>query len=74
MIPTDLTKGETMKKLPKTIYVKWEDGGDGEQYMVASEDWDTHAALGEKHLVGTYQLITQDHVISETRKVPAKRS
>jgi hypothetical protein len=62
------------KKLPKTIYVKWEhtDPRD-EPYMVASEEWDTHGELGAKNTVGTYQLVETNYVISETRKVPAKR-
>jgi hypothetical protein len=58
------------KKLPKTIYVKWESAGrEGEPYMVASEDWDTHAILGERHIVGTYELVQTEYVISETRKI-----
>lgn len=61
------------KKLPKTIFVFWNDGG-GEPFMEATEDWDTLGEKGEKRLVGTYQLIESSHVITETKKVPAKRS
>lgn len=62
-----------MKNLPKTIYVTLEDAGNGEQYLNASEDWDTHGELGGKRLVGTYELVEKNYVISETRKIPAKR-
>lgn len=62
------------KKMPKTIYAKWDDSDpNGGPYLVVSENWETHADLGEKHVVGTYQLVQTDYVISETRKVP-KRS
>jgi hypothetical protein len=67
--------GENMnKKMPKTIYVKWESLANDEPFMVASEDWDTHGELGTKTRVGTYQLVETNYVISETKKVPAKRS
>lgn len=61
------------KKMPKTIYVKWEGEPNDEPWMVASEDWDTHGELHAKIRVGTYQLVETNYVISETTKVPAKR-
>ena len=62
-----------MKKLPKTIYVRWEDDGQGGQFLTCSEEWETHAELGQKLTVGTYQLAETDYVISETKKVPTRR-
>lgn len=60
------------KKLPKTIYVKWEEIPNDEPYMVASKEWEAHAGLGERHIVGTYQLVETNVVVSETKKLPAK--
>jgi hypothetical protein len=61
------------KKLPKTIYVKWHDAGDGELYLQADEEWDTHGELHEKHVVGTYQLVETSLVVSETKKLATRR-
>lgn len=62
------------KKFPQTIYVKWEELSNDEPYMVASKDWETHADLGQRHVVGTYQLVETNVVVSETKKLPAKRT
>lgn len=44
-----------MKTLPKTIYVKLEDG-DGDPFLNASDDPADHAVLNGKQTVGVYEL------------------
>ena len=45
-------------KFPKRIYVKYEDAGDGELFLVAVEDHDDLAEMGEGIPVGVYVLET----------------
>ena len=46
------------KKMPKTIYVKWEEpGGREEPFMLAGEDFDGMVDVGGKTVIGTYQLV-----------------
>jgi hypothetical protein len=42
--------------MPKTVYVKWENPGDDEEFLLASEAPADHAVLGEKIRVGVYDL------------------
>jgi hypothetical protein len=50
-----------MKAYPKQLFVKWEDGGNEPDYLIATTDVINHAVLGEKFKVGVYQLVeTQD--------------
>jgi hypothetical protein len=44
-----------MKAMPKTVYVKIEED-DGESYLVAVDDPEDLAAVGEKIRVGVYDL------------------
>ncbi len=45
------------KKMPKTIYVKWEEPSNDDPYMVAGQDFDSMVDVGGKTVVGTYQLV-----------------
>lgn len=45
-----------MKKLPKTIYVRW-DGDVSDEFLNAYSDLNAHADMGEKRTVGVYQLV-----------------
>ncbi len=45
------------KKLPKTIYVKWEEPRSDEPYMVAGQDFDGMVDVGGRTVIGTYQLV-----------------
>lgn len=50
-----------MKAYPKKLFVKWEDGGTGPDYLNAASEVADHAVLGERIKVGVYQLVeTQD--------------
>lgn len=47
------------KKLPKKLFVKWDEPGDGEQYLVAAEDAETLAGdVGNTIDVGIYELVS----------------
>lgn len=45
-----------MKSLPRILYVKLENPGDGEPFANAVADPKEHAVIGEKVLVGVYEL------------------
>lgn len=47
------------KKLPKEIYVAWEDLANDEPYLAASTQNISFANIGEKRRVGTYRLVEQ---------------
>lgn len=46
-----------MKKMLKTIYVKWEEPSSDEPYMVAGENMYGMVEAGGKTVIGTYQLV-----------------
>jgi hypothetical protein len=54
-----------MKSLPKTLYVKLEDPGDGEPFANASDDPADHAVLNGKVRVGVYELKYQTTVTAK---------
>ncbi len=45
------------KKLPKTIFVKFEEPSNDEPYMVAGEKMYGLVEIGGKTVIGTYQLV-----------------
>lgn len=50
-----------MKAYPKTLFVKWEDGGNGPDYLNPVTDVADLAQIGIKTKVGVYRLVeTQD--------------
>lgn len=61
------------KKLPKTIYVKWEDPRNDEPYMVAADEMYGLVDVGGKTKIGTYQLVetTEAEMVVST-KPPVK--
>ena len=54
-----------MKTLPKTLYVKLEDPGDGDPFANASDDPADHATVNEKVRVGVYELQYQTIVTAK---------
>ena len=42
--------------LPTKLYATWTDAGDGGLYLAADENWEGHAELGERKVVGVYTL------------------
>lgn len=62
------------KKLLKTIYVKWENPGNDEPYMLAGEDFDGMVDVGGKTVIGTYQLVETTTAEMVVKKVAPKRS
>lgn len=64
------------KRLPKQVFVVWDDQGDGEFYLLAAESLQEHASKGTKTIVGTYKLVAEDVVTLVTkvsqRKVRAR--
>jgi type IV secretory pathway TrbF-like protein len=62
------------KKLPKTIYVVWDQApNDENSYLLAAESWDEHCQLAKRKTVGTYQLVEVSDVVAESKKLPRKR-
>lgn len=61
------------KKLPKEIYVVWDEPGDGESYLLAAAKKFDHATMGVKKTVGTYRLITEE-IVEGVAQVSRKRS
>jgi hypothetical protein len=61
------------KNLPKNVYVKFEKPANGEPYLIASEQMYGMIEIGEKTVIGTYQLIetTEAEMVVST-KVPKK--
>jgi hypothetical protein len=61
------------KKLPKTIFVKWQEPRADEPYLAASEEMYGMIEIGEKAVVGTYQLVetTEAEMVVST-KTPKK--
>lgn len=45
-----------MTKFPNTIFVKYEDAGDGTTFLNPSEDRDTLVSVGERVMVARYAL------------------
>lgn len=60
------------KKLPKTIYVCFEDDGHGDEFLVAYPSWDEHCEVGVRKLVGTYELVAIGDVVSDSKLIPRK--
>jgi len=46
-----------MKAYPKKIFVKWEDGGNGSDYLNPATDIADHGEVGVTSAVGVYQLV-----------------
>lgn len=63
------------KKLPKTIYVTWDQPpNDDGAYLLAAEKWEEHAGMGQRKVVGTYQLVEVNDVEGKPTIVKPKRS
>ena len=55
-----------MKKLPKTIYVKWESVRQGDEpYMVVGVKPEHLGELNENIVVGVYQLVNKGTIVSK---------
>ena len=54
-----------MKKLPKTVYVRWENGDTPDEFLLSAEDPSEFATFGEKVVAGVYVL--QEKVEIETK-------
>jgi hypothetical protein len=52
-----------MKKLPKRIYVKWED--DDEPYLVAQVTSAAFAEINENAVVGVYELVHKGTIVTK---------
>lgn len=64
------------KKLPRQIFVKWEQLSNDEPYLVASERMYGLVDTGEKTKIGTYQLVETtdaEMVVSTSPPVKVKR-
>jgi hypothetical protein len=48
------------KKLPKELYVVWDEPGDGESYLLAAEKPEDHVTMSESKVIGCYRLAYQD--------------
>lgn len=61
------------KKFPKKIYVKWEDSS-GETFLMAGENMYGMVDVGEKTVIGTYQLVetTEAEMVVSTK--PPKKA
>ena len=60
------------KKLPDIVYVYWEDDGDDDVWLMASEKIDDAAEKGDKKLVGIYKLESLVNVSLEVKAEQAK--
>lgn len=64
------------KKMPKTIYVKWEAPDRDEPYLVAGEEMYGMVEVGGKTVIGTYQLVettTAEMVVSTSAPKKTQR-
>lgn len=62
-----------MAKFPKQVFVKWEDGGSGPNFLGTYEDSADTVMTGEKVKVGVYQLVdvlevTGTHTLRKVRR------
>ena len=55
-----------MKKLPKTLYVAYEEEGTDNEYLSCSESYNTFAVTDEKRKVGVYQLVEVKTVVNKS--------
>ncbi len=62
------------KKMPKTIYVKWEQPSNDEAFLVAGEWFDGMVEVGGKTVIGTYQLVETTTAEMVVKTAPAKKS
>lgn len=62
------------KKMPKTIYVKWDATSNDEPYLLACEDFDGMVDVGGKTVIGTYQLVETTAAEMVVKKLAPKRS
>ena len=62
-------------KFPKALYIKFEDGGTGPDYMAPYSNMMDAAEMGQKVKVGVYRLegIQEVEGVIETRKMVRSR-
>ena len=54
-----------MKKLPKRVYVTWEDpGGNEEPFLLAQGSINSFAVAGEGVVVGVYELVNKGTIVA----------
>lgn len=51
------------KSLPDGVFIRWDDAGDGEFYLVADESIDAHAEINGAVKVGYYKLYAVKTVV-----------
>lgn len=62
------------KKLPKRIFVKYDDPGDGEEYLIAADDYETLATdVGGVVVVGIYELVSTGKLATKSEFQADKR-
>lgn len=59
----------TMKKMPKTLYVRRDVDGEDE-FLVAAEQIRDHCDLEEDRIVGEYELVEHLKVSTEVKAIP----
>ena len=55
-----------MKKLPKTLYVAYEEEGTDNEYLNCSESYTTLAEIDDKRKVGVYQLVEVKTLVNKS--------
>ena len=53
-----------MKRLPKKIYVRWEEDRDA-PYLIVYPDPEGHAEVGENVVVGVYELVHKGTIVTK---------
>jgi hypothetical protein len=59
-----------MKKLPQTLYARWEQEGADDGYWLVFDNVKDHAGLEEDRKIGVYELVSKEivHTSVEIRK------
>lgn len=59
-----------MKKLPKRVYIAWEEaGGNEESFLVASKDYYSLVAQHEIRQIGVYELVEKKNLVNKSELV-----
>lgn len=61
-------RGTKMKQYPPELYVEKVRDGDGPHYFNASEKSDALAEVGEKKIIGVYQLVRTIEITTEVKQ------